>query len=885
MTAGDKMKAKADQIRIQIALVAAALVLVISGLTVSFAQNSWKQSGERANDVAHDLVQLLERQIGQTFTQVDVSLQTVAMEVQREMEHAGGARSTQITALLAKQQEWLPEVDFYLATDAQGTVRYGLGIPRDAAVNIENRDYFRQLRDDPKAGSVVFGPLRNRISQHWTIGLARALHGPDGAFAGVLLATLPVDRFQAVLSTLNLGRNGSASLRKSDSALIAMVPAAPDDGPLAVGSRVVSPERLTHIAANPISGTFTAVTAADQIERTNLYMQIGQYPMYVTVAFASEDTRAEWRRVFAGNLSLAVIAVVVTVLAAALLARAWKTQQQTSDQIGQSEERFRTLFENNLCIMLVIDPADGRLVDANQAASNFYGHSVQTLRAMKIDAINTMAPDKVALACAAAARQTHNVFHFKHRLASGEIRDVEVYSTPVKVNDATLLFSIIHDISNRTRSEAALRDSESRYARVIDGSDQGFWEWNMVTAEVTVSPRFESMLGYAPGEWAQARDNHWSPIAADDVAAAKAALRSHLAGLTPLIDTEFRTRTKTGGWRWIQARGKVVTRGEDGRPLLLAGTHTDITEHKSIEVALKTMNKDFVALLESSSDFIYFKDKDSRFRYCSQTMADVTGHKSWRDMIGKHDRDVFPAEVAEIYYREEFPIFNDGIALLNKIGPHFKQDGTPGWISTNKWPMFDDDGKTVIGIFGISRDVTQTVLRENELREMATTDFLTGVATRRDFIGAARHELDIMQRNPSHCCALLMLDLDHFKKINDTFGHAAGDAVLQHVTRLATREIRRVDRIGRLGGEEFAILMPGTDMAGACNFAERLRQTVADTPLEFAGHSISVTVSIGLSALLSSDTSPEQAVARADKAMYQAKNAGRNRVETDETVS
>lgn len=879
------MKTAANQVRIQITLVAAALVLVITGLTVSFAQHSWKLSRERANDFAHDLVLLLERQIGQTFTKVDVSLQTVAMQVQREMDHPGGASAAQITALLAQQQELLPEVDFYLATDAQGTLRHGLGIPRDVAVNIENRDYFRRLRDDPKAGSVVFGPLRNRISKHWTVGLARALHGPDGAFAGVLLATLPVERFQAILSTLNLGSNGAASLRMSDSALIARVPAPPDDAALGVGSRVVAPERVAHIAANPISGTFTAVTALDQIERTNLYMQVGQYPMVVTVGFATDDTRSEWRQEFAGNLSLAVIAVVVTVLAAVLLARAWKTQQQVGGQIRQSEERFRTLFENNLCIMMVIDPSDGRVVDANQAASNFYGHSLQTLRAMKIDEINMMAPDKLALARAAAASQAHNVFHFKHRLASGALRDVEVYSTPVKVLDATLLFSIIHDISDRIRSEAALRDSETRYARVIDGSDQGFWECNVTTAKVTVSPRFETMLGYAPGEWAQVPGDYWSHIAADDVAAAKAALRSHLAGTSPLIDAEFRMRTKTGEWRWIQARGKVVTRGKGGSPALLAGTHTDITERKSIEVALKTMNKDFVALLESSSDFIYFKDRNSRFRYCSQTMADVTGHKSWRDMIGKHDLEVFPAEVAEIYYREEFPIFNEGVALLNKIDPYFKHDGTPGWISTNKWPMFDDDGKTVLGIFGISRDVTQTVLRENELREIATTDFLTGVATRRDFIAAARHELDIMQRKPNHCCALLMLDLDHFKTINDTFGHAAGDAVLQHVTNLATCEIRRVDRIGRLGGEEFAILMPGSDMAAAQIFAERMRQTVADTPLVLGGDSITVTATIGLSALSSSDTGPEQAIARADKAMYQGKNAGRNRVEIDETVS
>jgi diguanylate cyclase (GGDEF)-like protein len=260
-------------------------------------------------------------------------------------------------------------------------------------------------------------------------------------------------------------------------------------------------------------------------------------------------------------------------------------------------------------------------------------------------------------------------------------------------------------------------------------------------------------------------------------------------------------------------------------------------------------------------------------------MADITGHKSWRDMVGKHDLEIFPPETAEIYNKEETPIFTEGIPLLNKIDPFIKTDGSTGWFSTNKWPLFADDGKTVVGLFGISRDVTEAKRLEDELRVMATTDFLTGVEARRTFVGAIDYEIARMHRDSSYLCAILMFDLDHFKHVNDTYGHATGDEVLKHITRLMGSEIRKVDRIGRLGGEEFAILMPSADMPSAKTFAERLRQKVETSPANVAGHSIVMTVSIGLSNLRGSDGTSGAALERVDQALYKAKNSGRNRVE------
>jgi PAS domain S-box-containing protein len=148
----------------------------------------------------------------------------------------------------------------------------------------------------------------------------------------------------------------------------------------------------------------------------------------------------------------------------------------------------------------------------------------------------------------------------------------------------------------------------------------------------------------------------------------------------------------------------------------IVAIYDDVTERMLAQQSLEELNRDFVTLLESTSDFIYFKDRDSRIRFCSQSMAKITGHASWRDMVGKHDLEVFPPETAKIYFEEELPVFRDGVPLLNKTDPYLDADGNRCWVNTSKWPVFAADGRTVIGLFGISRDITARVRAEDALR-------------------------------------------------------------------------------------------------------------------------------------------------------------------------
>jgi diguanylate cyclase (GGDEF)-like protein len=168
---------------------------------------------------------------------------------------------------------------------------------------------------------------------------------------------------------------------------------------------------------------------------------------------------------------------------------------------------------------------------------------------------------------------------------------------------------------------------------------------------------------------------------------------------------------------------------------------------------------------------------------------------------------------------------------------------------------------------------------ENELRRWASTDVLTGMANRRHFIDVAEREMPRAQRY-GRPMAVLVFDVDHFKSVNDRYGHATGDEALKAIARSALQTLRETDLLGRLGGEEFGVLLPETDLAGAAELAERLRAGIAVTRVTAVdGDDVTLSVSIGCADVGPTDESIDCVLARADVALYRAKNTGRNRVE------
>lgn len=173
------------------------------------------------------------------------------------------------------------------------------------------------------------------------------------------------------------------------------------------------------------------------------------------------------------------------------------------------------------------------------------------------------------------------------------------------------------------------------------------------------------------------------------------------------------------------------------------------------------------------------------------------------------------------------------------------------------------------------RDISENKRTEEELLRLAATDPLTGAFNRREFTAIADREA-LRASRYHHALSVMILDLDHFKKLNDTYGHAAGDKALQRFTTLCCNTLRNVDIFGRWGGEEFVALLPETDVEGAAIIAERLRKVIENSSFTYNEHKISFTVSIGVAQYKDNEISIDGPLGRADSAVYDAKKSGRN---------
>jgi diguanylate cyclase (GGDEF)-like protein len=257
-----------------------------------------------------------------------------------------------------------------------------------------------------------------------------------------------------------------------------------------------------------------------------------------------------------------------------------------------------------------------------------------------------------------------------------------------------------------------------------------------------------------------------------------------------------------------------------------------------------------------------------------------------RQVGASSHQDLDRITLAQNFDAAAMPAFAQTLAALARGEHFFVCEGSfrrlDGLLRHNELTLMVMPGHTDSLDFVIVSTVDTTEKRRmhDELRVLATTDFLTGLANRREFMHRLADEQARLQRDIGACTAVLQLDIDHFKRINDEHGHAAGDAVLRQLGELMLGEQRKIDVVGRMGGEEFAMLLPGTTLAAAAVFAERLRQRVAQSALQLDGDvALHVTVSIGIAVMGGQQCGGDAALIRADQALYRAKHGGRNRVE------
>jgi diguanylate cyclase (GGDEF)-like protein/PAS domain S-box-containing protein len=272
---------------------------------------------------------------------------------------------------------------------------------------------------------------------------------------------------------------------------------------------------------------------------------------------------------------------------------------------------------------------------------------------------------------------------------------------------------------------------------------------------------------------------------------------------------------------------------------------------------------------------IYMKDRRGRYMYANTALLRQRGISA-PSLYGTTDHQQESSLSTDRFVDSDIRVLEYGETTREEVivgeGPE-----QTAYLEL-KHPLTDKSGR-VVGIVGISTDITELYRLRRDLEHAARTDELTGALNRRAFFEFA--EADLAQaRRYGRPLSMLIVDIDHFKSINDRFGHPVGDRVLRDVTSQALNTVRDVDRFARIGGEEFAVLLPETDLNHAIEVANRIRAALRPLALQ-ADVQVTPTVSIGAATLHPEDQSVHDLYQRADAALYRAKATGRDRVVGD----
>jgi len=431
--------------------------------------------------------------------------------------------------------------------------------------------------------------------------------------------------------------------------------------------------------------------------------------------------------------------------------------------------------------------------------------------------------------------------------------------------------AIFNVITQRKLREEALQQAQERLAIAQRASGSGIWDWNMLTGEIVWTEELFRLFGVDPSAGTASFESWKSALHPDDRLAAEerilGAVRDHAQ-----LFSEYRIIKPSGEVRWISAHGDTVY-GNQGQPLRMTGICLDITERKRAEAGLR-----LAAAAFETQEGIMITDAQGVIERVNRAFTEITGYGA-DEVVGRtaqilhsdrHDAGFYATMWEELL---RIGAWQGEIWNRRKNGDVYAQ-----WLSIT---AVRDDDSAVMHFVGTMLDISQRKLREEEVAQLAFYDPLTGLPNRR-LMKDRLHQAMAVSARTRRLGALMFIDLDRFKSINDTLGHDKGDLLLQQVAQRLTGCVREGDTVARPGGDEFIVMLEADLSKASEEAAAQARAvgekilTALDQPYDIGGDEYHGSASIGVALFGNHHVPMDELLKRADQAMYQAKAAGRN---------
>jgi diguanylate cyclase (GGDEF)-like protein/PAS domain S-box-containing protein len=556
--------------------------------------------------------------------------------------------------------------------------------------------------------------------------------------------------------------------------------------------------------------------------------------------------------------------VAISVLSELL--RQFLTRAETNRRL------LNTVVSGTLDAVFVKDTR-GHYLLANAAAAAYIGKPVSAILGrddrdlfQSASALEVMGKDQAIMAGG------HTQVH-EERVTTQDGKSLVFLVTKGPIFDkegrVTGLFGISHDITQRQQAAEALRASEERLRLAIDATSDGLWDWDVRSGVVYRSPHYYEMTGYSADECTNDLEFFRRLVLPEDLPHALECIEAHKQGRTSVIDFEFRMLIRGGGLKWIRAKGRAVERDALGAPLRIAGTISDITERKEFELA----QKEAATVFSSTQEAIMVLSPAKLVTKVNPAFTRITGFDP-QDVVGLSPRMLLSGRHDAPFYQEMWNSVHTNGFWRGEVWDQ-RKNGV-GFTALLSVSVVLDSSGAVQHYVCVFSDISQLKEHEAELDRMAHFDPLTGLPNRR-LLADRLAQAIIRTARTERSLALVLLDLDGFKAINDEWGHAAGDQLLMGVTESLKHVLRVDDTLAHLGGDEFVLLLSDISSREECVLILHRVLAAVGSPVQIADRLVSTTASLGVSLYPGDNADADTLLRHADQAMYIAKDAGKNR--------